>query len=261
MTSFRLLDLTLPSPVENLALDEALLEEAEQRQSDPVLRFWESDRHVVVLGRSSRLTDDVHLDACQADGVPILRRASGGGTVLQGPGCLSYAFVMPLKMSADLRDIRSSNTFILHRLAHALSQWQPRTAVQGISDLAIDGRKISGNAQRRTRNALLFHGTILYRMDAEVIARYLKQPKRQPQYRSDRSHREFLRTIDVPAEDLKKAIADAWHAHIKLRSWPRDRMTDTIVTVLERSSFQEEHAGEVHASSADRVLRPRQRER
>src|SRR5690348_15540318 len=143
MTVFRLLDLTLPSPVENLALDEALLEEAEEHQSDPVLRFWESDRYVVVLGRSSRLLDDVHVDACQADSVAILRRASGGGTVLQGPGCLSYAFVMPLNMSADLRDIRSSNTFVLHRLAKALSRCQPGVAMQGISDLAIEGRKIS----------------------------------------------------------------------------------------------------------------------
>jgi len=241
MTVFRLLDLTLPSPVENLALDEALLEEAEEHQSDPVLRFWESDRYVVVLGRSSRLLDDVHVDACHADSVAILRRASGGGTVLQGPGCLSYAFVMPLNMSADLRDIRSSNTFVLHRLAKALSLCQPGVGMQGISDLAIEGRKISGNAQRRTRNALLFHGTIIYRMDAEVIARYLKQPKRQPQYRRDRSHREFLRTIDVPVEDVKKAIAEAWHAHTKLGSWPSERMTDTIATVLGRSIVQEEH--------------------
>src|SRR5262249_4537782 len=156
--------------------------------------------------------------------VTILRRASGGGTVLQGPGCLSYAFVMPLRMSAELRDIRSSNRFMLHRLASALSRWHPEVDVQGTSDLTIGGRKISGNAQRRTRNALLFHGTILYRMNADVICRYLKQPKRQPQYRRDRSHHEFLRIIDAPVDDLKEAIADAWQAHTALRSWPRARM-------------------------------------
>src|SRR4029453_4269734 len=120
-----LLDLTLPSPIENLALDEALLEDLEENKGTPVLRFWESDRYFVVLGRSSSLADDVHIDACQQDGVPILRRASGGGTVLQGPGCLSYAVVLPLRLHADLRDIRLTNRFMLQRMAEALSRWQP----------------------------------------------------------------------------------------------------------------------------------------
>jgi hypothetical protein len=53
--------------------------------------FWESDRHFVVLGRASSLTDDVHVAACRQDHIPVLRRASGGGTILQGP---SYAFVL-----------------------------------------------------------------------------------------------------------------------------------------------------------------------
>src|SRR6476661_8339047 len=99
--SCKLLDLTLPSPIENLALDEALLEDLEENESHPVLRLWESDRHFVVLGRSSSLTEDVHLDACEQHAIPVLRRASGGGIVLQGPGCLSYAVVLPLRLHAD----------------------------------------------------------------------------------------------------------------------------------------------------------------
>jgi len=234
VASFRLLDMTLPSPVENLALDDALLEDA-GRESDPVLRFWESDRHFVVLGRSSHHADDVQLDACREDGIPLFRRSSGGGTVLQGPGCLSYALILPLSFHNDLRDIRLSNRFILDRLAEALSQWEPAIVMQGISDLAIEGRKISGNAQRRTRNALLFHGTLLYRMQPGIIARYLKQPKRQPEYRDDRPHDAFLRTIAAPIEDMKRAIAHAWHADTRLGGWPAFRMADAVARVVERS--------------------------
>src|SRR5688572_16244067 len=153
--AFRLLDLTLPSPIENLALDETLLDELDDVGGDPVLRFWESSRHFVVLGPSCRLMDDVHVDACEADGVAVLRRASGGGTVLQGPGCLSYALVLPLTLHPQLANIRSTNQFILERMASTLHRWEPGTDFVGTSDLAIDGRKISGNAQRRKRNALL----------------------------------------------------------------------------------------------------------
>jgi len=239
MVSFNLLDLTLPSPLENLALDEALLDDLEENESHPVLRLWESDRYFVVLGRSSSLVDDVHIDACRQDSVPIWRRASGGGTVLQGPGCLSYAVVLPISLHADLRDIRLTNTFILQRMANALSRWQPGIAVQGISDLTVKGRKISGSAQRRKRNALLFHGTVLYRMHAHIICRYLKQPKRQPDYRSDRPHDDFLNTIDAPLHEMKQAIATVWHADTEMELWPRSRMRVAVLKVAERSTCQE----------------------
>jgi lipoate-protein ligase A len=239
MVSFGLLDLTLPSPVENLALDEALLEDLEENGSNPVLRFWESDHYFVVLGRSSRLSDDVHVDACREDLVPIWRRASGGGTVLQGPGCLSYAVVVPIRLHADLRDIRLTNVFVLRRIAQALTRWQPAIDLHGISDLAINGRKISGSAQRRRRNALLFHGTILYRMHSRIISRYLKLPKRQPDYRGNRPHAEFLTTIEAPAQEIKRALADAWHAEVELKCWPEARMKGAIAGIVERSLPQE----------------------
>ena len=234
--SFHLLDLTMASPVENLAVDEALLNAIEEAGSHPVLRFWESDRYFVALGRSSSLLDDVHIDACLEDHVQILRRASGGGTVLQGPGCLSYAVVLPIDAHPDLRDIRLTNRFVLVRMAHALSRWQPAVTLQGISDLAVAGCKIAGSAQRRTRHAVLFHGTVLHQMQAATISRYLKQPKRQPGYRGNRPHDDFLRTIDAPIHELKQAIADAWQAHTKLELWPESRMKDAIVNVVERSA-------------------------
>ncbi|MDR4470366.1 MAG: lipoate--protein ligase family protein [Nitrospira sp.] len=235
MPALRLLDLTLPLPVENLALDEALLEELDELGGHPVLRFWESDRLFVVLGRGSRLTDEVDLAACEGDGIPILRRASGGGTVLQGPGSLSYALVLSLNWHPDLADIRSTNRFILERMASALHEWEPGTSFQGISDLAIDGMKISGNAQRRTKNALLFHGTILHGMSADLVTRYLKHPSRQPEYRSDRPHRTFLRTINAPPHAIKQAIASSWNAEPMDSTWPTARMTHVIDTILARS--------------------------
>ncbi len=236
MLAVRLLDLTLPSPEENLALDEALLDELDEHGGNPILRFWESDHYFVVLGPSCRLIDDVHVAACEQDGVRVLRRASGGGTVLQGPGCLSYAFVLPVTVHPDLRDIRSTNRFILERIALALHRWEPATAFRGISDLAIDGMKISGNAQRRKRHALLFHGTILHAMTGDLITRYLKQPARQPEYRVDRPHTAFLRTIDVPSADLKQVIAAAWGAASRLEVWPEARMANNIRKVLQRTA-------------------------
>jgi lipoate-protein ligase A len=153
----RLLDLTLASAAENLALDEILLLEAEAGRGGELLRLWEWPQSAVVLGSGGILRDDVDEEACAADGVPILRRSSGGGTVLLGRGCLCYTLVLSYGRAPELGGIRSSYAYILARVAEALSGLLPGIEQTGISDLAAAGLKFSGNAQQRKRNYLLHH--------------------------------------------------------------------------------------------------------
>src|SRR5436305_8868153 len=140
----QLLDLTLPSAVANLALDEALLLEAEAGRGGEVLRLWEWPHPAVVLGAGCVLREDVDEDACAADGVPVLRRSSGGGTVLLGRGCLCYSLILPMDRAPELAGIRSSYAFILSRIIEGLAGLQPGLTIAGISDLASEGRKLSG---------------------------------------------------------------------------------------------------------------------
>ena len=72
------LDLTLPSPAQNLACDEALLDQAELGGGPGILRFWESPDFFVVLGYANRWTEEVKTAACREENIPVLRRCSGG---------------------------------------------------------------------------------------------------------------------------------------------------------------------------------------
>src|SRR4051812_9007384 len=101
----RCLDLTLGSAAENLALDEALLVRAEDGGPE-VLRLWEWPAPAVVLGSGCKLAEDVDEAACGEDGVPILRRSSGGGTVLLGAGCLCFSVVLSYERNFALTEIR-----------------------------------------------------------------------------------------------------------------------------------------------------------
>src|SRR5438876_4368043 len=159
--SMNYLELTLSTLAENLALDEALLLRAEAGQGDEVLRFWEWHSPAVILGAGGRLAEDVDEAACKVDQVPIFRRSSGGGTVLLGPGCLCYSLVLSYERSPALREVRPSFAWILERIREALLEIEPSIERAGTSDLAIRGRKFSGNAQQRKRAYLLHHGTIL----------------------------------------------------------------------------------------------------
>jgi lipoate-protein ligase A len=221
----RYLDLTLPAAADNLALDEALLLAAEAGAGGEVLRLWEWPHRAVVLGAGCRLADDVDEEACRADGVPILRRASGGGTVLLGPGCLLYSLVLRYDRAPELAQIQPSYTYVLGRIGRALT---PAAIPAGISDLAVEGRKVSGNAQQRKRDYLLHHGTLLYAFDLQSIARYLRPPARQPAYREGRAHGDFLRNLDVPGNELKRRLREAWQAEEVLGGWPEEAVRQLV---------------------------------
>jgi lipoate-protein ligase A len=205
------LDLSLPSAEENLALDELMLLEGEAGIAGERLRCWELPTPVVVLGSASVLAEEVVEPACASDSVPIVRRFSGGGTVLLGRGCLAYSLVLSLQRP-ELADIAGSYRYILERICQTLGRLRPGLVSAGCSDLAVDGLKVGGSAQRRMRTHMLHHGTLLLDLDLTLLERYLRIPRRQPVYRRGRNHAEFVANLALPTETVKEALVKAWPA-------------------------------------------------
>lgn len=213
----RLLDLTCPTAEEDLALDEALLRDLDasvasggDAGSGETLRFWESREPVVVLGRSRPAEEDVDLAACARLRVPVLRRASGGGTVVLGPGCLCFALVLSYDRHPAFRQVRRSYRAILGPIVAAIGS--DGLAVRGTTDLALGDRKVSGNAQLRARHALLHQGTLLNGFETSLLARLLREPRRQPRYRAGRSHVDFVANLPLRRDELAARLAAAWSA-------------------------------------------------
>ncbi len=234
------LKLTLDTPAENLALDEALLDAAEAGEmsagemSAGVLRLWESPTYCVVLGRSSVAEVEVNLEACRRDRIPVLRRSSGGGTILAGPGCLMYALVLGFQDHPQLQAIDAAHRFVLGQLSQMLSTDDTPVAPHGTSDLAIRStasgpwQKFSGNAMRLKRRHILYHGTLLYDFDLERLPRWLAAPTRTPDYRDDREHAEFVTNLNVGREALDKMLLEGWQTGEALPAWPEDRTADLV---------------------------------
>jgi len=239
-----LLDLTLPTPAENLAGDEALLNECEAGAREEVLRFWESSEPFVVVGYANQVASEVNVAACAARGIPILRRCSGGGAVLQGPGCLNYALVLRIVEDGPTRSISSANQFIMERnrsalarAASALGLSASALQVQGHTDLTLDGLKFSGNAQRRRRQFLLFHGTLLLDFDLALVGQLLRLPTLQPDYRHGRRHEEFLTRLPVSRAQAKAALAQVWQADAPRNDSPGFRTAELVATKYSRADW------------------------
>ena len=214
-------DVTPPTPEENLACDEALLDVCEAGATDEVLRLWQPVRHFVVVGYSNSVETEVNVAFCQRQGIPILRRCTGGGTVLQGPGCLNYSLVLRIEGTNALHSVATTNEFILQRHATALSALLGAPVERkGQTDLAIRGLKFSGNAQRRKKRCLLFHGSFLVDFDLELLAKALPMPSRQPDYRLGRSHGDFLTNLKVSVQRVKAALRECWNANEALTQAP-----------------------------------------
>jgi lipoate-protein ligase A len=223
----RCLDLSLTTPAENLACDEALLDAAEAGEPVAQLRFWESAVPFVVVGYANQRAREVNVAVCAAQGVPILRRCSGGGTVVQGPGCLNYALVLPIDPAGPTRTIAAANQFIMERNRQAIStalreagRREPTPVVEGHTDLAVGGLKFSGNAQRRRKHFLLFHGTFLLAFDLNRVSELLRSPSQAPAYRAGRAHAEFITNLQLSAAGVKAALRRVWAVDGETSQYP-----------------------------------------
>lgn len=225
----KLVDKTFTAAEENIAFDEALLLAAE-RDNDEVgfLRIWEPTQWLAVLGRGSSLLTEVNFDKCHQDKIPVIRRSSGGAAIVAGPGCLFYAVVLSLKQYPSLRFIDQAHAFVLSTLANGLKQVVPKIERQGTSDLAVEGRKVSGNSLRCRKDHLLYHGTILYDMPLEPISQYLHHPPRQPEYRSNRCHADFVANLNLPRQVVYHALLSAWGHPEPIASNPQTDMESLV---------------------------------
>lgn len=219
------LEVTLPSIAENLALDEALLDEAQASDAQvETLRIWQAHSPFVVLGRSSRVADEVQQGIAAELSIPVLRRVSGGATVVAGPGCMFYALVLSLEQRPQLRMLDVAHQFVMGRLQSALQLLLPQLEFDGTCDLVVAGRKVSGNSVRLVRDWMLYHGTLLLNMDLTLADRLLNHPPREPEYRGGRSHTDFLANLQIPYSTVATALRSHWQADAPPASIPLARM-------------------------------------
>ena len=237
----KLLDLTIGNAAADVALDEALLETAESGDLEhPLLRIWQPTVPIVVLGRSSPFGIEINHAECDAFGISIVRRCSGGATILTSPGCLMYAVLLSYQQHPELRMIDNAHEFVMNKIRDAVSACGIDSELQGICDLTINDKKVSGNALRCKRRWFIYHGTLICQdMDLSLIARCLGSPKRQPEYRANRSHADFLTQIPVDTNTLTNALVHEWQCEGELSQWPEKLMHQLVEEKYTRDFWTE----------------------
>ena len=207
--------MSAPTVAGNLAMDDAAARSAAATGLRR-LRFWWGGPPAVVMGSSERPEQVVDAEACTRLGVDVLKRSTGGGSVLETSDVLNYSLVMPAPASLDPKPaFRSGLNLICAILAAFGIEGRP----EGTSDVAVGDRKISGNAQARRWGALLVHGTLLVDFDHDLADAVLRHPPREPSYRRGRSHRNFLVTLRALGVGLARSSIESTAIDAARRLW------------------------------------------
>lgn len=174
---------------------------------------WIPDKTYLVLGASNRAEESLFLKNVKLDEIPVLKRPSGGQTVMLTPNNLIIAVVFPEPKDLLPKDIFNQiNTLIILALEKAGIQ---NLTMKGISDIAIAGKKILGSAIYRNKNALLYHAVLNIAEPAATFEKYLKHPGKEPDYRQGRTHNQFVTSLKEngyckSAHHLETVISDCF---------------------------------------------------
>lgn len=199
-----------------------------------IFRFFESQRPLVVLSSSNEAGRESFQEVCTVEGVPIVRRKGGGGTVVLGPGCLILTFAFPARdLFGNSRYFRTINDLWGEALD---SCGVAGVQTRGISDLAVGDRKIAGTSIFRRKHLLVYQGSLLVDPDFAQIERLLAHPSREPDYRAGRRHREFLASLRELGCPLSTGdVGRRCEAYFSRHAWARLAPDCLDVTTWTRS--------------------------
>ncbi|BCY16681.1 lipoate--protein ligase [Leptolinea sp. HRD-7] len=147
-------------PTWNLALEEAA---QEWDQNEEIMMLWQND-NAIIVGRYQNAEKEINFDAANRLGVKVVRRSTGGGTVYHDLGNLNYSFIRPVDYTKKLE-----MTALSKPIEQALNFMGIPALAQGRNDITLEGKKISGTAQRIHSNRLLHHGTLLFDSNLDVL--------------------------------------------------------------------------------------------
>lgn len=175
----------------------------------PTNIVWIPSETCVVLGRSNNPNDSLHIENVLADNIPVYKRPSGGETVV-----LSNKMVV-LSVAVKQTDFKSGKSYFKDyntKIISVLKSFGIRNlGYKGISDITINELKILGSSIYQNKFVVFYHAVLNVDESVALIDKYLKHPKREPDYRNNRDHKDFVTSLvqekyNISINEIKKAL-------------------------------------------------------
>lgn len=240
---WRLLRHGARSAYENMAIDEAILRCVtgwDTSGSSPcTLRFYRWEPSAVSIGYFQGMEQEVNLVACAERGVDIIRRLTGGGAVYHDyEGEITYSITLPDNYPGIPRKVLDSYKLLCGGLVEGLRALGLPAEFKPINDIAVNGRKISGNAQTRRFAGILQHGTLLCQVDPHLMFTLLKVPNEKIRDKLIAGVEERVTSIqremgEVDRERVTEAMVDGFAKVLDIELVP-GKLTEEELTLAEQ---------------------------
>ena len=189
----------------NIAMDEWLL--THLKPEAPVFTLWQNN-NAVIVGKHQNTYEEVNEAVVKEKDIEVIRRVTGGGAVYHDLGNLNFTFIIPVARPEDV----DWKVFV-QPVVDALHKLGIPVEITGRNDLILDGKKISGNAQRYQDGYLMHHGTLMFDVDVETMVRVLNVSDEKFISKAVKSVRSRVGSIkqyalDLTLEDFQAALTD-----------------------------------------------------
>lgn len=148
------------NPFYNLAFEEYVLQ---HRTKGDYLMLWQND-NTIVVGQNQNTEGEINRAFVEAHKINVVRRMTGGGAVYHDLGNLNYSFITGVEDAERLTMERFTKPIVA-----ALQGLGLQAEASGRNDILVDGRKVSGTAQRLAGGRILYHGTLLFDSDPSLV--------------------------------------------------------------------------------------------
>ncbi len=184
------------------AADEALAISCSEYGAQNTLHFYRRILPAISVGYFSKLAEDIDLKACDALGILIVRRASGGGAIYTDKDQLIFSIITGHSLGKNIEDsFRQTCSCVID----ALEACGITATFKPPNDVLVNNKKVSGSAQVKKKKAYLTHGTIILKLEHNIIQRVLKNA-RQDYTSSIQQECGVVPKIDVLKNALRSAL-------------------------------------------------------
>lgn len=182
----------------NMAIDESVMRSVASGKAPPTFRLYGWRPPAVSIGYFQSLREEVDLVACSRSGVDIVRRITGGGAVYHDDE-VTYSAIVPHGWKSIPESIPESYKFLCGGIIRGLRKLGVDAHFQGLNDITVEGRKVSGNAQTRRLGVILQHGTVLIGVRPERMFSLLRVP-------SEKVRKKLIRSAQERVTCLKELL-------------------------------------------------------
>ncbi|MCI0522391.1 MAG: hypothetical protein L0Y37_01935 [Bacteroidales bacterium] len=158
------------------------------------LLIWQPESTVIVLGQSNTPEKSLILSAVEEDNIPVTKRPTGGEAVILTPAMAVITVARKFSTIFPSKEYFGEINGVIIRILSDLGVED--LGLKGISDITIGHRKILGSSMHRRETRMVYHAVLNTGEDPDIFEKYLRHPSREPEYRHNRKHSEFVTSLE-----------------------------------------------------------------